>query len=70
MRKCIRCDAEMVENLAYAGNNFHFTSGWIIPKDSVIGKDLGVLSMAVCPECGYAEFYLEDLDTLKEFATK
>ena len=69
MRKCIRCDAEMLEGLDIR-NPFHGdvlrvtrpeTSG-ILPKNY-----FGNVKAAVCPNCGYLETYLSRLDKIQQY---
>lgn len=63
MRQCIRCKAEMVENLIIrtgeAGNV-------IVSTNKFFGKNLGKVNAAVCPECGEISIYLEDTTKLKD----
>ena len=63
MRKCLRCGIEMVENGCPGA-----ASGWpiAIAKDSLYGKKLGELCCAVCPKCGYVEFYIKDTEKKKK----
>lgn len=63
MRKCLRCGIEMVENGCP-----RVASGWpiAIAKDSLYGKKLGELCCAVCPKCGYVEFYIKDTAALQK----
>lgn len=64
MRKCIRCEIKMkdgrdvkVEGAAY---------GLTITKPGIFKENLGKVHAAVCPECGYIEFYLEDTSKIKK----
>lgn len=63
MRKCLHCGIEMVENGCP-----RVASGWpiAIAKDSLYGKKLGELCCAVCPKCGYVEFYIKDTAALQK----
>lgn len=63
MRKCLHCGIEMVEN-GCPGVAF----GWpiAIAKDSLYGKKSGELCCAVCPKCGYVEFYIKDTAALQK----
>lgn len=58
MRKCLRCNAEMAEGLSVVQSD----SGWPVmaaePR-KIFPKEVGKLSCAVCPECGYVELYVE-----------
>ena len=60
MRKCIRCGAEMKED-------FVITSGYgIVIRPA--GKSLKSVKpkVAICPECGEASIYVEELDKIME----
>ena len=39
--------------------------GLKITKPGIFKDNLGKVHVAVCPECGYLEFYLEDTSKLK-----
>lgn len=69
MRRCIRCDAEMVEGLEIR-DRMHCemlkvarpgTMG-MLPKDR-----FGDIKAAVCPQCGYVETYLSRLDKIQQY---
>ena len=63
MRKCIRCEFEMRENydVKIEGGAY----GLKITKQGIFKDNLGKVHVAVCPKCGYLEFYLGDTDKLK-----
>ena len=67
MRKCLRCESEMVEDLAvmvaYQGSAVDVRKG-------TFKGSLGELKCAVCPQCGYTETYLDYLPGLKKLAEK
>ena len=63
MRMCIRCEGEMREN--YDDKVEGAAYGLKITKQSIFKDNLGKVRVAVCPECGYLEFYLEDTSKLK-----
>ena len=69
MRRCIRCDSEMVEGLEIR-DRMHWemlkvarpgTMG-MLPKDR-----FGDIKAAVCPQCGYVETYLSRLDKIQQY---
>lgn len=69
MRKCIRCDVEMLEGLDIK-DPMHCemlrvtrpgTSG-VMPKNY-----FGDVKAAVCPQCGYIETYLSRLDKIRQY---
>jgi len=69
VRRCIRCDAEMVESLEIREPMYcnkprvtrPGTTG-ILPKDR-----FGDMKAAVCPQCGYIEAYLSRLDKIRQY---
>lgn len=68
MRKCIRCNAEMLEDLDIREPNGYLlrvirakTSG-VMPKNY-----FGDIKAAVCPQCGYLETYLSRLDKIQKY---
>lgn len=40
--------------------------GLKITKPGIFKDNLGKVHVAVCPECGYLEFYLEDTTKMKK----
>lgn len=58
MRKCIRCENEMIENydVKIEGAAYRLK----ITKPGIFKDNLGKVHAAVCLECGYTEFYLID----------
>ena len=56
MRKCIRCECEMRENYDVKVEGGAY--GLKITKPGIFKDNLGKVHVAVCPECGYLEFYL------------
>ena len=63
MRKCLRCETEMVEDLKVMVTNL--SCGIDIREKGIFRSPLGRLMCAVCPECGYAEMYVDDTEGLK-----
>lgn len=65
MRNCLRCGTEMIEDLEVTpGLNYiglRVTSG-----GRIFGKNFGELSCALCPNCGYAEVYIDNLKKFKK----
>ena len=68
MRKCIRCDSEMMEGLDIRetadGSLLRVTraeTSGILPKNC-----FGEVKAAVCPRCGYIETYLSQLDKIRQ----
>lgn len=63
MRKCLRCETEMRENCCP-----RVASSWpiAVAKDGLRGKEVGEILCAVCPQCGYVEFYVKDMEKLQK----
>lgn len=64
MRKCIRCDEKMIENLdvkVEGGAN-----GLKITQQGIFKDTLGKISCAVCPGCGYIETYVQDTGKIRK----
>ena len=64
MRKCIRCNCDMIENYDVKVEGGAY--GLKITKQGIFKDNLGKVHVAVCPECGYLEFYLADTKKIKE----
>ncbi len=64
MRKCLRCDAEMIEDLDVKVEGAAY--GIKITKQGIFKDNLGKALCAVCPECGYTEVYIQDTSKIKK----
>lgn len=67
MRKCLRCNAEMIENLDVKVEGAVY--GIKITEQGMFKSNLGKVNCAVCPECGYIEIYIKDTTKVKEIET-
>ncbi len=67
MRKCIRCNAEMVEKLEVLTND---AMGIRIGEKGIFKRALGKLNAAACAQCGYTELYIDSTERLKVLAEK
>lgn len=56
MRKCLRCNAEMIEDLDVKAEGGAY--GIKITQQGIFKDNLGKFKCAVCPECGYTETYI------------
>lgn len=63
MRKCIRCESEMLED--YDVKVEWAAYGLKITEFGILKDNLGKVHAAVCPKCGYLEFYLKDTTKIK-----
>lgn len=66
MRKCIRCNQEMIENLEINVSNGGY--GIDIREKGLFKNSLGRIKCAVCPECGYLETYIDDITKIKNLS--
>ena len=65
MRKCLRCQCEMLEDFDIKVQGAGYG---VVLSDStkIFAARLGKPKVAVCPQCGEISFYLENTDLLKE----
>ena len=68
MRKCLRCETEMVENLDVKVEGGAY--GIKITQQGIFKDNLGMVKCAVCTECGYTETYIENTDKIKRLVEK
>lgn len=68
MRKCLRCETQMVENLEVMVSNGGY--GIDVREKGLLKGSLGKIKCAVCPECGYTETYIENTDKIKKLVGK
>jgi len=63
MRKCLRCEENMVENLEIIVSNGAY--GIVVKEKGILKNSLEKIKCAVCPLCGYTEPYIEDTTKIK-----
>ena len=68
MKKCLRCETEMVEDLEVMVTNGGY--GIDVREKGLFKKSLGKVKCAVCPECGYAETYIDNPENIKKLAER
>ena len=68
MRKCLRCQAEMVEDLNVMVSNGAY--GVDVREKGMFKGSLGKVKCAVCPACGYLETYIDKTDDIRELVEK
>ena len=68
MRKCLRCQTEMVEDLNVMVTNGGY--GVDVREKGMFKGSLGKVKCAVCPACGYLETYIEKTDDIRELVEK
>ena len=64
MRKCLRCETEMVEDLSVAVSYGGY--GIDVRKNGIFKTPLEKIRCAVCPECGYTEMYVEATESIRK----
>lgn len=68
MRKCLRCETTMVEDLAVMVTRGGY--GIEVRENGMFKGSLGKIKCAVCPECGYTETYIDNSESIKKLAEK
>ena len=68
MRKCLRCQTEMVEDLNVMVSNGAY--GVDVREKGMFKGSLGKIKCAACPDCGYIETYLDKTDGIRELVEK
>ena len=68
MRKCLRCETEMVEDLSVMVSNGGY--GIDVREKGLLKGSLEKIKCAVCPECGYTETYIKNTEKLKKLVGK
>ena len=58
MRKCLRCNVEMIEDLDVKVEGGAY--GIKVTQQGIFKDNLGKFKCAVCPECGCIETYIQD----------
>lgn len=64
MRKCIRCNSEMEEELEIKVDMQGY--GISVTRKGIFGKKIVKPQIAVCPRCGEISFFIKDINVLKE----
>lgn len=68
MRKCLRCESKMLENLDVKVEGGAY--GIKITQQGIFKDNLGKVKCAVCPECGYTETYIENVEKIRNLEKK
>ena len=68
MRKCLRCETTMVEDLTVMVTNGGY--GVEVREKGMFKASLGQIKCAVCPECGYTETYIDNPENIRKLAEK
>lgn len=68
MKKCLRCETTMVENLNVMVTNGGY--GIDVRQKGIFKGSLGKIKCAVCPECGYTETYIDNTENIKKLIEK
>ena len=68
MRKCLRCETAMVEDLVVMVTNGGY--GVDVREKGMFKGALDKIKCAVCPECGYTETYIDNTESIKKLAEK
>lgn len=68
MRKCLRCETKMVEDLSVMVSNGGY--GIDVREKGMFKSAIEKIKCAVCPECGYTETYIENTDKIKNLVKR
>ena len=68
MRKCLRCECEMVEDLVLMVTSGAY--GIDVREKGMFKGSLGKIRCAVCPSCGYVETYIDDPEKIRDLTKK
>ena len=68
MRKCLRCENIMIEDLTVMVSNGGY--GIDVRQKGIFKGSLGKIKCAVCPECGYVETYIDNTENVKKLIEK
>ena len=66
MRKCLRCEAVMLEDLVVMVTSSG--TGVDVREPGMFKLPLEKIKCAVCPECGYTETYIDNPESIKRLA--
>ena len=65
MRKCLRCDEEMIENYMLKTENFTAQASVMLAKGKTVFSDTkGKIKASVCPKCGEISLFFDKLDKI------
>lgn len=62
MRKCLRCNSEMNEELEIKVDMQGY--GISVTRKGILGKKIAKPQIAVCPKCGEISFYIDNIELL------
>lgn len=68
MRNCLRCETEMVDDLAVMVSNGGY--GIDVREKGMFKSAIEKIKCAVCPACGYTEIYVENTEKIKTLLKK
>lgn len=68
MRKCLRCNEEMIEGLEVKVDGHAY--GIKVAETGIFKENLGKIKCAVCPKCGYTETYIDRPTKILELKEK
>lgn len=68
MRKCLRCETEMVENLTLTATNGSYELD--VKEKGMFKSVIDRVKCAVCPKCGYVETYINNTEKLQKLIDK
>lgn len=64
MRKCVRCNTEMNEELEIKVDMQSY--GISVSRKGIFGKKIEKPQIAICPECGEISFFIKNINLLRK----
>lgn len=64
MRKCIRCQSDMIENCAVKVEGAGYGIVMATDDKHLFANRIGKPKVAICPKCGEVSIYIENPDIL------
>jgi transcription elongation factor Elf1 len=66
MRRCLRCNTEMIENCSIKVQNSAYGIDLATDERRLFNKRIGKPQVAICPACGEVSIYIENPKALNE----
>lgn len=66
MRKCLRCQTDMIENCAIKIEGAGYGIVMATDDKRLFAHRIGKPKVAICPNCGEVSVYIENVDGLKQ----
>ncbi len=64
MRKCNRCQSDMVESCHFRVEGGAYGIVIVTGRNKLFGRKIGTPKVAICPKCGEVSIYIENIKSL------